>query len=97
MGGSYTGSRTITEQRWQAIGGHHRTGNARLTRPTGVGFKHQGWISLDHRNAMHLLQPGGLAAEQADQALTVFQHGLRVVADMLAQVATVERRKTHAA
>src|SRR3989344_1577140 len=89
-----TGAGSITEQHRQAVGGHYCAGDTWLFRPTGVGFKYQSRVGLNHRNTMHLLQPGGLAAEQADQSPTVFQHGLWFVANMLAKVAAIERRNT---
>ena len=94
MGCRNTGAGSITEQHRQAVGGHYCAGDTWLFRPTGVGFKYQSRVGLNHRNTMHLLQPGGLAAEQADQSLTIFQHGLWFVANMLAQVAAIERRNT---
>src|SRR3990167_10801970 len=92
MGCRNTGAGSITEQHGQAVGGHYRASDTWLARPTGVGFKYQIRAGLNHRNTMHLLQPGVFAAEQTDQPLTIFQHRLWIIANMLAQVAAVERR-----
>ncbi|MNR15578.1 hypothetical protein D3C85_1321210 [compost metagenome] len=63
MGSRHAGSGTVAEQHRQAIGGEHGAGNAELLRPAGVGFIDPARVGLDHADAMHLAQPGGLAAE----------------------------------
>ncbi|MNC19582.1 hypothetical protein D3C75_675170 [compost metagenome] len=83
---------TVAEQHRQAVGGHDGTGDAGGGTPAGVGLGDLRRISFDHRHAVHLSQPGRLAAEQRLQAPTIFGHGSRIVADMVTEVEAVERR-----
>ena len=68
MGCGNAGTSAIAEQHWQAVGGHHRTGNAWRGGPTGIGADHYARIGVSQHSLYKWIKAfSAPAAEQQAQ------------------------------
>src|SRR5450830_368024 len=82
----------ITEQYWQTIGRHHRAHHARRTRHTGVSIRRRACTShassINHIDAVHLIQPRRLRWQDAAQHAPIVLNTLRHILYVHTQVQT---------
>ena len=77
------------QQYRHAVGHEYRADDAGSVGPRGIGLRFLAGTQasgIDHRGAVHLVQPGGLAGQSRAHSLTVGGHDRRVVPRAQAEV-----------